>query len=133
MNKAIARRWCKELRSGNWKQGQGALKDAAGNVCCLGVLCEMAVAEGVIKPPVQGNGGYWDYGLAGERMTLPSEVRHWAGMDTHTGVYLPPRGRTLLRELSVDNDKIIVRDGRPRHSFNFKSIANKIEKYVDAL
>lgn len=40
MTKSEARKWIRALRSGKFKQGQGALcKD--GKHCCLGVLCEI--------------------------------------------------------------------------------------------
>ena len=44
MKKDIMKRWVKALRSGEFKQGGGALyKD--GNYCCLGVLCRLHARE----------------------------------------------------------------------------------------
>lgn len=40
MKKAIADKWVKALRSGEFEQGQGALK-ANNKYCCLGVLQEL--------------------------------------------------------------------------------------------
>lgn len=33
------KRWLKDLRSGNFKQTDGFLKDVSGGYCCLGVAC----------------------------------------------------------------------------------------------
>ena len=46
MKKNIMKRWVSALRSGEFKQGKGAL-EAKGKHCCLGVLCELALVEGV--------------------------------------------------------------------------------------
>jgi len=40
MPKAVKERWLKALRSGEYKQGQGMLRDAEGGYCCLGVLVQ---------------------------------------------------------------------------------------------
>jgi hypothetical protein len=52
MNKRIKKLWIKALRSGKYRQGYRQLKRGRGNdaaFCCLGVLCEVAKQEGVIK------------------------------------------------------------------------------------
>jgi hypothetical protein len=41
MNPEIKKKWLTALRSGEYKQTAGALKDTSG-YCCLGVLCEAA-------------------------------------------------------------------------------------------
>jgi hypothetical protein len=52
VNQVIKEEWCRRLRSGEYKQAQGVLTrlNAQGEItghCCLGVLMEMAVEEGV--------------------------------------------------------------------------------------
>lgn len=50
------RLWVKALRSGEYKQGYGYLHYKRGGkdkFCCLGVLCDLAVKNGVIEPPVK--------------------------------------------------------------------------------
>lgn len=49
MNPEIKARWVAALRSGDYKQGEGTLRRVDGTVthCCLGVLCELAVQDGV--------------------------------------------------------------------------------------
>lgn len=38
---ANRRRWIKALRSGEYRQGHGMLRDYQGQFCCLGVACEV--------------------------------------------------------------------------------------------
>lgn len=58
MKKEIADKWIAALESGEYKQGQNVLRSDDGFYCCLGVLCELAVKEGVIKPWDEGSGSY---------------------------------------------------------------------------
>jgi hypothetical protein len=41
MNQEIKKKWIEALRSGDYKQGRGWLRDHDGNYCCLGVLMEV--------------------------------------------------------------------------------------------
>lgn len=41
MKEKIKQLWLTALRSGKYKQGKSQLKDAQGNFCCLGVLCDL--------------------------------------------------------------------------------------------
>lgn len=48
MNKSLAMRWVKALRSGKYKQGTGKLKSGTGDdvvYCCLGVLADIRGKE----------------------------------------------------------------------------------------
>jgi hypothetical protein len=135
LNKAIARRWARALRSGKYKQGRRYLKqkDADGEFlhCCLGVLCELYQAERARKKQrkliVTVEVNPWntvcsfkaprknDIEDTGE---LPTTVMRWAGMRTGWGDYT--RGKAL----TLDNDT---------HRKSFRRIATVIEKNVDKL
>lgn len=41
MDKKLKRKWVKALRSGQYPQSGGNLKDKFGYYCCLGVLCDI--------------------------------------------------------------------------------------------
>lgn len=100
MNKEIADRWVTELRSGNYPQTTGMLHviesttERPTGFCCLGVLCEMAVKDGVIDPPTDGAESNFDeeviityavYG-DGEGSALPDHrVLEYAELRTETG------------------------------------------------
>jgi hypothetical protein len=68
MNPGIRAQWTAALRSGKYVQGYGQLRAGSGH-CCLGVLCDLAVQDGVVT---------WD-GVSGAGF-LPSEVAVWAGL-----------------------------------------------------
>lgn len=88
MNPEIKKKWVDALRSGDYKQTEGTLqKDDA--FCCLGVLCDIAEKEGIVKAQeadrsIAGSklvgyqtegAGYWEYDI------LPYSVARWAGLD----------------------------------------------------
>ncbi|MFY1688155.1 hypothetical protein [Plantactinospora sp. WMMB782] len=60
MKQEIKDQWTAALRSGEFKQGASRLRTAEG-YCCLGVLCEIAVKEGVIGPASQDEHGLYEY------------------------------------------------------------------------
>jgi hypothetical protein len=78
MNPEIRARWTAALRSGEYQQAKSALRDGEGR-CCLGVLCELAVADNIIALAYDEESGSWMYG--GEGSVLPGEVVAWAGLD----------------------------------------------------
>ena len=85
MKARIKARWVEKLRSDEFQQGQGYLRDCGDNYCCLGVLCEIAVEEGVIAAPtISKDGGdcytYWGEST-GSWAQLPPEVKAWAQFD----------------------------------------------------
>ncbi len=51
MNKELAKKWVAALRSGEYKQGTGCLKNLDGTYCCLGVLAEVAGFGNSIEKP----------------------------------------------------------------------------------
>ena len=46
MKRDVAKKWVAKLRSGEYEQGKGYLNDD-GKMCCLGVLCEVAIEDGL--------------------------------------------------------------------------------------
>lgn len=104
MQEEIKTKWVAALRSGEYNQGVRALRYRDGGedwYCCLGVLCELAVAEGVIPDPApspwpspvdDGN----SYCYAGSIVYLPDEVRVWAGLEVSN----PRLGHSNLAELN---------------------------------
>lgn len=94
-NPEIMRRWVTALRSGEYTQGQSALRRVTGSdpisFCCLGVLTDLAIKEGVPgsadwgKPYANGVCplGGTEFG------TLPGWVQTWAGVDDSPLFVLP--------------------------------------------
>lgn len=86
MKPEIKKRWIEALRSGKYNQGRGYLcKD--DSFCCLGVLCELAMEDGVIPRSAPRRvrsgssqvGGVVTYGGRGSDYMPPEEVYKWAG------------------------------------------------------
>jgi hypothetical protein len=70
------RRWVAALRSGDYRQGRGALKTKFGGMaeyCCLGVLCEVLGIEG-------GENDAYLYSFEGHVGNLPTSVRNKVGL-----------------------------------------------------
>lgn len=76
-------KWVEALRSGDYKQGKGALRDINGNYCCLGVACEIS---GVVTlreredhpiPLYVSNTDENDVSAS----ILPAAVKDWLGID----------------------------------------------------
>ncbi len=96
MKKKIAKKWAEALRSGEYEQRSGTLKavletpGAKGRVeyCCLGVLCEMALKEGVgmeEKKRSIPDSTCSLFLFDGESAVVPPPVQKWAGLKTDMG------------------------------------------------
>jgi hypothetical protein len=77
MNPEIKQKWIAALRSGEYKQGKGGLRNTEG-YCCLGVLCDLHAKE---------TGNEWERAEFDENDCylrasgyLPAEVSAWAGL-----------------------------------------------------
>lgn len=126
MRAAIKERWVAALRSGAYPQTKYRLQrmetryGREAGFCCLGVLCDMAVKDGVItertafdgdgdEVMTYGTAGFLDGGNCGAMSLLPNEVRGWASADWSTNLEL---------ELCGLNDK----------GTSFTAIADRIEE-----
>lgn len=77
MNKKIAKRWVKALRSKQYKQGIGRLRSHKNRFCCMGVLCNIhAYDHPKIAARQTTNEGYM-----GVNGLPPTQVQLWAGLD----------------------------------------------------
>lgn len=123
MNPNARRAWVAALRSGRYEQGVGTLTrlDPDGGPtthCCLGVLCELARADGVIAD-VRDHDGYRVYD--DELNYLPPSVRDWAGLARCPTVRVDHR-EVLLATLNDGTD-----DWRRR---DFAQLADLIEEQL---
>lgn len=126
MSPEIKGKWVQALRSGDYRQGKGRLR-VGETYCCLGVLCELAVQDGVVSRNLcQPLGDVYLYYYTGKgslpiqrESLLPFEVQEWARLDT-----INPRVRlewgTDLTPLASINDA----------GFTFEVIADLIEKQL---
>lgn len=89
MDQTIKEEWIDALGSGEYERGTGALRRPKGDgtgdqYCCLGVLCELAVKEGIIPPGKQPEPTDFDY-------TDPKLAPYYYGPDEndHASGFLP--------------------------------------------
>jgi hypothetical protein len=136
VNPDIKAKWLEDLRSGNFRQGRAVLhrvtRDDNGKIvhefCCLGVLCEQAVAAGVVERTFVGDAsgtGHYRYhapgvdgACYGDANYLPRVVAEWAGLDTHSPGVVDPHSFGGSVSLADLNDSW-------RHDFN--TLATMIE------
>ncbi len=113
MNKEIKKKWIAALKSGKFKQGSKKLRYGNQNGtfhCCLGVLSELALKEGVCS----NNKAFQ------VNETLSEEVQKWAGLyddNPNLGAY----------------SAALYNDGDSRlgvKKCSFEEIANKIQRHL---
>lgn len=82
MNADIKQRWVEALRSGQYKQGQGCLKQNDA-YCCLGVLCELHRQDFPGKGWQRKNqhGGQFSYISRDAVNYPPEEMSAWTGLN----------------------------------------------------
>lgn len=119
MNREIRDRWIAALRSGKYQQGKYSLRRDE-RYCCLGVLCELAVQDGIIERYDPLNDHVYDFGdeNGSSNGALPPTVVRWAGL--HDSI---PLVRFAGNEhgLASLNDSI---------GLNFNQIAQIIEQQL---
>lgn len=122
--KAHRQLWIKELRETTKKQGKFALHNILeDSYCCLGIACEVAIANGVaVKKTDAGNSTEYDSRTGG----LPESVRQWLGLDIDTGHFEKSLeiGDQLIGSLVSLNDNT---------DWTFKQIADLIESEPEGL
>jgi hypothetical protein len=123
VNAEVKRRWVEALRSGDYVQRRGRLAyqshDGDNSYCCLGVLCELAVADGVIDRTQATDGAEITYGAFDDYSTvgLPRPVRAWAGLPVDG----PQADRVVLDDVTTLT-RLNDTDG-----LSFRAIARVIE------
>jgi hypothetical protein len=104
-NQEIMREWVTALRSGNYEQGRGRLR-TDNQYCCLGVLCDIAVRNGVIPQgalPIRSSDVeqvIYSYGGFTNFMMPPSTVRVWADLPAGQYIYAGELSATKLAHLN---------------------------------
>jgi hypothetical protein len=136
MNPEKKTAWLEALRSGDYAQGRNRLAvrpwSADGNTapkyCCLGVLCDLAVKDGVGEwEDLRGAFEYRGPDGKGAEYYLPLSVVRWAG--------LPEDDNPNTSERDSSNPKCTDDDGESTHlgslndnGLSFEEIANIIEE-----
>jgi hypothetical protein len=100
MKKKVKKLWVEALKSGEYSQGTGGLRD--GDLfCCLGVLCDIHAKETSSEWAAPTFKSFSSY--SGYTVTLPTKVAKWAGLENNDPIVKSPSG-TDEEHLSVLND-----------------------------
>ena len=81
MDPALKAEWVEALRSGEYTQGTGRLRNDEGGRCCLGVLCDIAAAKGL---------GYWVQKEGDGGAPIWQFLAYGKGDEIESGEALPP-------------------------------------------
>jgi hypothetical protein len=123
MNPAIKQRWVAALKSGQYQQGRTALR-YRDNFCCLGVLCDIAVHDGVARWSKMADD---DYFCLDEAELPPAAVMAWAGLGT---IWRDPYidGHAVNQEGPIGLAQI--NDGETGRDYTFNEIADLIDIHL---
>ena len=84
MNQEVKAQWVAALRSGAYEQGRSHLRSTEDKFCCLGVLCDVAVEQGLAtwQPSMLNPDAFYVAGKGTDRSPalLPVVVQQWAGL-----------------------------------------------------
>lgn len=137
MNQEIKTKWVNALRSGDYEQGQGALKKPNGQYCCLGVLCdlydkhrmeEFAAESSWAVDTVSLNEYISVLGDRSEVGVPPNAVVDWAG--------LPHNNPDILVDLEdeIEEEKyqyeLPIAELNDDHGLTFNELADLIEEQL---
>ena len=113
MKPEIKKLWIGRLRSGEIPQGFGVLARDSHR-CCLGVLCDIAVEQGILTRVEEDNGlfSYDD-----NTQILPQSVVDWSGLDEYNPAITLPGVSEDEETLAYAND----------NGHTFEQIADIIE------
>lgn len=122
MDQAIKKQWIAALRSGEYKQGTGCLRNGK-EFCCLGVLTDLYAKE---------KGLIWDSkatenskSLYGHAAIPQHRVIEWAGLRScDPGVVVP---ESIKRETNCDCESLAEMNDR---GYTFDQIADVIEEQL---
>ena len=116
MKKKVKEQWVKALRSRKYKQCKLRLKNADGEFCVLGVLCDLYAKENEIDWEMSITGQ--SYLIEGSSTTLPQKVRSWAGIQRKAVDFEDGQPTDPETQLMYLND----------NGTGFREIANVIEE-----
>lgn len=124
MNAEIKAQWTAALRGGEYQQGQGLL-NADGKLCCLGVLCEVAVKAGIVDARLDKDADITSY--ASKYDTLPPAVREWAGLPEDNKFGNPNNPTVKVGEDEISLAELNDGEGHADHPHSFAEIADLID------
>ncbi len=109
MKPEIKAKWLEALRSGEYKQTKERLATEDGKFCCLGVLCELALAEGITSKGKDEEGIFYD---SSHKSMPPTAVLEWSnvsrdyGLTTYDIAELNDNGKTFSEIADIIEEQL---------------------------
>lgn len=132
--------WLDALRSNTYTQGEGALHtiDDTGQerLCCLGVLCQVAMKEGVVlrRTARLDSGGRTIVEYNNLDGVLPDPVLQWSGLDNRNPSFRPGHDVAMgfiVRNPDFPTASVGVSLAECNdNGYTFTEVADIIEKYL---
>lgn len=121
MSKENVRKWVDALRSGEYEQTTGRLRDDAG-FCCLGVACDLYGKEKNVAWEEDGV-------FLGRNDLLPPAVREWLGLDRNNPelAYISPGDDDIVVGTSSYGVYLPASELNDDYGWTFEQIADAIE------
>lgn len=123
MNSVIKEKWVAALRSGKYEQGRDRLATITNydetTYCCLGVLCELAVEEGIAIKTKEISSFNYD----NDRSYPPESVCKWA--EFKISEYPYPEEISYIRNPMIGEYNL--GEYNDSKGYSFKQIADLIE------
>ena len=126
MKLEIKQKWVAALRSGEYEQTEGVLRNGNG-YCCLGVLCDIYSKETGVEWEDMGFGGF---AVHGADSVLPFEVRQWADLPHEHGQYVAVSKRYDEGEDTTVFHSPSLTELNDSWAYDFKQIAEVIEQQL---
>lgn len=130
MRADIKARWIAALESGDYKQGRNFLHNLTDNsYCCLGVLCDLAVQDGIIDPPtaitshVEGVEGETLAVYGGQHATLPDKVWRWAGFGSNNPAI------KIEARFPYESSSMYLTEMNDLYEYTFQDISKEIKEH----
>lgn len=135
MKPEIKKLWVDALLSGEYQQGQGYLRQREDNeeprFCCLGVLCDLAIKNGVPIIVSQRDDRVTEFDNASE--SLPESVMEWSGLSSvNGGFYYTVRHQYQDFDGNIVEEEEMLEESLAELNDNghtFEEIAKDIEHY----
>lgn len=147
MDPDVKRRWLEALRSGRYEQANGYLS-INGGYCCLGVLCEVAVEDGVIYRYDDDDSVVYAstaHEADSSRKVLPERAVIWADIRSenpsfevalsdipseHVPDFLHTRGLNVIERDGNHCYNVTLAELNDVYRLSFNQIADLVEKYL---
>jgi hypothetical protein len=134
MDERVKKLWVTALRSGEYTQGRGFLRelfDDKPRDCCLGVLCDLFAIENPtegrwltgrwLTDQLEGNAVTFQTRTDSSASELPAEVQEWAGLHSPN----PDLGESTAAQWN-DGEELLEGDKQA----TFSDIAEMVERYL---